>query len=214
MATVAEFTIDADEFPLGRIFEHVPGVKLELERVVPTNKAIMPYLWMRGAEEDNIKEALDDIPELEDIKLVDEIDQEYLIRLTWKRDYEGVLKAITETDVTLLSGIGTEDKWTFEVRGDDQAAVSTFQQYCHEHGEPMTLTALHALSQVQRGTEYDLTDAQREALVLAYERGFFQAPREATLEDIAEELGITGQSLGSRIRRGTHRLVGSTLIGP
>jgi Predicted DNA binding protein len=57
-----------------------------------------------------------------------------------------------------------------------------------------------------------LTDTQREALVLAYERGYFNSPRESSLEAIGEELGITQQSLSSRLRRGHRRLIENTLI--
>jgi len=47
--------------------------------------------------------------------------------------------------------------------------------------------------------------------VLAYERGYFDTPRETSLEEIAEELGITQQSLSSRLRRGHRRLIKATL---
>lgn len=211
MAVVAEFAIDAMEFPLGRLFEDMSGITLELERVIPTDRSIIPYLWVRGAEVEDISALPDRLPDLEAIALVDQVADEYLLRLEWK-DSDGIVEAIIETEIVLLSGVGSADRWTFEVRGDDRDTVSKFQRYCREHDIPITLTGLHALSRLQGGEEYDLTDAQREALELAYERGYFQVPREASLEEIAEELGITGQSLGSRLRRGMHRLIGSTLI--
>lgn len=212
MATVAEFTINDDEFPLGGLFNDMPGVNLELERVVPTNKTVIPYVWVHGATLDDIEERLGASSALEEGKLIDDIDDTYLIRLKWKCEKEGVVKAIVETGVTLLSGGNSGDHWTFEIRGDDRDNVSAFQHYCRERGIPITLTGLHALSRMRTGAEYDLTDAQRDALTLAYEHGYFQSPRAVTLDEIAGELGITGQSLGSRIRRGTHRLIGSTLI--
>lgn len=213
MATVAEFTVDAADFPLGALFDDLPDAQLELERVVPTSDAFIPYLWIQGVELTDIESLLISHPEVGDLSLVDDVDTRYLIRATWEEDYEGILKAITQTDVTLLSGRGTADSWTFEVRGDDQEAISAFQQYCREHNIPITLTTLHALAQMENSSEYNLTETQREALVLAYEHGYFDTPREVSLDEIAEELDITGQSLGSRIRRGTKRLIGSTLTG-
>jgi len=35
MATVMEFLSPADEFPLGTVFENVPGATVELERLIP-----------------------------------------------------------------------------------------------------------------------------------------------------------------------------------
>ena len=214
MAIVAEFTIDASEFPLGSVFEDLPDIALELERVVPTQQALIPYLWVHGVTAEELETLLDRPSSMGGFEIVDTVDGEYLLRLEWETDLDGVVEAISGTDVVVLSGTGTADRWTFEIRGDDREAVSEFQQHCRVHEIPITLTAVHELSRLRWGDEFGLTAAQREALELAYERGYFKTPREASLEEIAIDLDITGQSLGSRIRRGTHRLIGETLIGP
>jgi predicted DNA binding protein len=112
----------------------------------------------------------------------------------------------------VLTGIGTKNEWRFEVRGEDQKATAEFREYCQKNDIPIEITAVHAMLPIQ-GEGYELTDTQREALVLAYERGYFDSPRQASLEEIAEELDITQQSLSSRLRRGHRRLIGATLIG-
>jgi predicted DNA binding protein len=73
------------------------------------------------------------------------------------------------------------------------------------------LTALHALTPIKTATEVFLTDTQQEALVLAYERGYFESPREVTLEALGEELGISQQAVGSRLRGGIKNVLGNTL---
>ena len=70
---------------------------------------------------------------------------------------------------------------------------------------------MHALAPVETETEAALTDTQLEALALAYERGYFEFPREVTLEALGEELGISRQAVGSRIRGGINHVLGSTL---
>ena len=216
MATIAEFTIPARSFPLGRIFEDFPAVEVELERVIPTSGAIIPYFWVRGltgGEVEDLETALADEPNVKEIRRIDEVKGNYLNRIEWAPEHDGILRAITETDVVILSGVGSAKEWMFELRADERKAVSAFQQYCLDNDLPVTLQALHSLAQMETGAEYDLTEAQREALVLAYQRGYYQTPREVSLDEMALEFGITGQSLGSRLRRGTHRLIGSTLIG-
>ena len=134
--------------------------------------------------------------------------------MEWEPEAEGILKAIADTNVSLLSAVGTSEEWRFEVRAEVTADISAFQSKCREYDVPVELVGVHTLTPMRSGAEYDLTETQREALLLAWERGFYQSPREATLDEIAEELGITGQSFGSRLRRGTHRLIGSTLVSP
>lgn len=212
MAIEASFTSIDDDFPLAEVFEKFPGSQVELDRVVPTNHAIVPYFWLQLDNDSEISMEGVNHPGFDDLKIVDKIEDEALIRIEWDLDYESVLKAILETDVSLISAIGKEDKWTFDVRGEDQKDVSTFQSYCHEHDIPIELVQLHALSPMHSGDEYDLTEAQREALTLAYARGYFDSPRDASQHEVADELGITRQAFASRLRRGMRRLVSSTII--
>lgn len=70
-------------------------------------------------------------------------------------------------------------------------------QLCRERAIPVTLTALHALTPIETATESVLTDAQQEALELACERGYFESPRQVTMEDLGEELDILQTSAPS-----------------
>ena len=212
MATVMEFTSPAAEFPLGTIFENIPEVTVELERLVPHDTLIIPYFWVRGEEVEDIEAAFDSHAGVRNVRLVDSVDGEYLMRAGWDREYVGVLSGLVATNLVVLSGIGTGEGWRFEVRGESREKISEFRTYCQDNGIPINITAVHALLPVQ-GEEYDLTDPQREALLAAYERGYFNSPREASLDDVAASLGITQQSLSSRLRRGHRRLIGATLVG-
>jgi len=210
MATILEFTSPAEEFPLGSVFEDLPGVTVELERLIPHETLIIPYFWVRGVETADIEAAFEPHAGVTDIRLVDSIEDEYLMRAIWKPEYFGVLSSLAKANVVVLTGIGTKDEWRFEVRGENQEAIAEFRDYCHENDINIEITTLHAMLPIQ-GEGYELTEAQREALVLAYERGYFDTPREVSLEEIADELDITQQSLSSRLRRGHRRLVKATL---
>lgn len=214
MVTIAEFSVDPGGFPLGSVFAQLADAEVELERLVPTNDALVPYFWLRGARTDGLVDAFGDRPEVKRLELVDEVDDEYLLRVEWEPEAEGILKAIADTPVSLLTTVGTSEEWRFEVRGEDAGAISAFQARCREYGVPVELVSLNSLSPMRSSAEYDLTETQREALVLAYEHGYYRSPREVTLDELARELGITGQSLGSRLRRGTNQLIGTTLVGP
>lgn len=212
MATVMEFRSPADEFPLGSVFENLPGVTVELERLIPHETLIIPYFWVRGVETEDIETAFDPHTGVTDIRLVDSIEDEYLMRAEWKEEYFGILSALAKSNVVVLSGIGTRDEWRFEVRGENQEAIADFREYCQINDIDIDITAVHAMLPIQ-GEGYELTETQREALVLAYQSGYFDSPRTSSLEELADKLGITQQSLSSRLRRGHRRLIGATLIG-
>ena len=211
MATEATFTVPSEEFPLGTVFYELPGVTVELERIIPAQDVVIPYFWVRGTKVDDIENVFGDHPGVQDIRLIDSVEDEYLLRSEWALDYEGILTALTETEVPLIEATGTNQQWTFEIRGDDRSDISAFQQRCRELDIPFTLTELHALTPIETATEAVLTDTQQEALVLAYKRGYFESPREVTLEEVGKELGISQQAVGSRLRGGINRVLGSAL---
>ncbi|OVE84517.1 helix-turn-helix domain-containing protein [Natronolimnobius baerhuensis] len=211
MATEATFTVPSDQFPLGTIFTQLPDVTVELERLIPSRDVVIPYFWVRGTAVDDIESAFSAHPGVRQIQLVDSVDDEYLLRVEWSLEYDDVLSVLIETDIPLIKATGTNQQWTFDIRGDSRSDLATFHSRCREVGIPVTLTELHALTPVETETEAALTETQQNALVLAYERGYFESPREVTMEELGDELGISQQAVGSRLRRGTKHILGSTL---
>jgi len=47
------------------------------------------------------------------------------------------MEAIDESTVVLLSGVGTAEEWTFELRADERDAVAAVQEYCGGHDLPV-----------------------------------------------------------------------------
>lgn len=213
MATVAEFVVPADTFPLGHLFEVLPEVTIEIERVVPTNRVVLPYFWVRGVPAAVVRNTLEARGELDSFSIVDEFDSQALVRADWDPDVEGVLTGIVETELTLLSAEGTDDEWRFEFRADDQSQIADFQQYCLDREVDARLVRLHDLGEGDQTGQYSLTPEQREALLLAYENGYYEFPRETDLEALADDLDIARQSFADRLRRGHRNLIAETLAG-
>ncbi|MFC7140492.1 helix-turn-helix domain-containing protein [Halosimplex aquaticum] len=211
MTIEATFTATGDEFPLAAVFSEFPTAEIELDRVVPTDEFIIPYFWVRDAEIENISMEHVTHPGIHDIRVIDNVNGAAFIRIDWDLAYESVLTAIIETKVNLISALGSETQWSFELRAESRQVLADFQSYCRDHDIPLELTTLHTLSPFESGQEYDLTNAQREAMTIAYALGYYDSPREATRQDVANELSISPQAVGSRLQRGTRRLIASTL---
>lgn len=213
MTTIAEFTLPAAEFPLGRVFEDLPEATLELDRVVPTGDTVMPHFWVRaqGGDFETVLRVFEELDELRDVVLMEELGDQALFRAEWEPEYLGIMAAIAESRVTVLSATGSTENWLFELRAED-AQLSAFQGYCDELGVDVTLARLSRLSEMTDGCEYGLTPAQRDALVLAYADGYYDSPRGTDLETIADQFGITRQALSARLRRGYHNLIKYTLL--
>ena len=184
---------------------------VELERIIPAQDVVIPYFWVRGTVVDDIEGAFDSHPGVDNIRVVDSVADEYLLRVEWTLEYSGVLSTLVETEIPLIKAIGTNQQWTFDVRGDSRSDLAGFQRRCRERDIPITLTDIHALTPIETAIEEALTEAQQEALVLAYERGYFEFPRKVTMEEIGDELAISQQAVASRLRRGIKNILGSML---
>jgi predicted DNA binding protein len=214
MVIEASFTVEQSDFPLTAVFEDLEGATIELDRVVPTTDAVVPYLWIHGGAAADLTTDLSEDDGIDDVTLVDELDDHLYVRVHWNVDHVSLLTAIVETEVVMLSGVGSEERWTFEVRASEQSELSAFQTYCQDHDVPIDLTQLHELSALRSQSEYGLTDGQRQVLELAYASGYFDSPRDANQADIAEELGVSRQAVSSRLQRGLRRLLEDTVATP
>lgn len=58
----------------------------------------------------------------------------------------------------------------------------------------------------------EFTEKQREAIEIAFDRGYYATPREAGLEEISQELGISKSAVSQRLRAIESQLVHSVLV--
>lgn len=214
MTSIAEFTLPAADFPLGRVFEDRPEVTLELDRVVPTGDTVMPYFWVRDPDQDleGIRDVFAGLPELRSVALMDDLGEMGLFRAEWQPEYMGIMSAVAETGVTVVSASDSRAGWTFELRAETTEQFSEFKRSCVDHGTDVTLARLSRISETTAGDGYGLTPEQREALVLAYEGGYYEEPRAVGQEALASRLGVTRQAFSARLRRGYRTLIGRTLV--
>ncbi|UPV99855.1 hypothetical protein M0R88_15215 [Halorussus gelatinilyticus] len=127
MTSIADFTLAADGFPLGKAFEEFPDAVFELDRGVPSDDTVMPYFWVTDASADmtDVRDLLDGLPELRSAVLMEDLGDRGLFRAEWEPEFLGIMTAIAETDVTVISATGSRNGWTFELRGETSDALAS-----------------------------------------------------------------------------------------
>lgn len=211
MIVVAEFTFEADAFLLGRIVRGEPDVSVELERVVPTDARVMPYLWGHGKGLDRFAAALRAHQHVQSVTTVDCLEDRALYRIDWESDTRQLITGIADLDATIMEAY-SDDRWTFRIRFENRSGLAEFRQYCTDRGVDYRLERVSQLDDLRWPDRiHGLTEPQYEVLVLALERGYFEVPRRSTLTDLADELDITVQAVSERVRRGTNVVFESVL---
>lgn len=105
---------------------------------------------------------------------------------------------------------GWHERWLLP----DREAIHDIWEYARAEGFEFEVLDLRRRGSADvRNTARDvLTDEQRDALLTAYELGYFADPREASLEDVADALEHSPSAIGGRIKRGMKALIESTLV--
>lgn len=101
--------------------------------------------------------------------------------------------------------------WTVRLQFPDRTALAALSDYCEEQGISFDLNQIFRQDEWIGTEPTGLTEAQRVALVTAYEHGYFEEPREAYLSDLAAILDLSPTAIGGRIRRGTAKLIETSL---
>jgi hypothetical protein len=216
MATTVVGRIPAEEFALAETLQAVPNVAFRAERVIEAGgDTVMPLLWAhaedRSLDETALTEALVDDPTTDNVTLLGDFDDEWLYRMQWTGHVELLVHMITQSQATVLRASTTDSRWELRVLYPSRDDVSSTHEFCENHGLTFDVQSVHEMD-VSPSGRYGLTDAQYEALVSAHEAGYFSVPREASLDDLSDDLGVSHQALSERIRRGTDVLVGEALL--
>lgn len=211
MSLFAAFLVPSEELLLHETFRQLPEVDIEIERVVATDELVTPYFWMIGTDASTFEEVATSDGSIEELQRLDSFDEGTLYRTDWTEHNEVLLYAYTELGTTVLEATGQDGQWELRIRFDDREQLTRLRDYLHEHDFEFTLAELHEVTDPRSPGQYGLSEKQEEALVAAWEIGYYDTPREITLTAIADELDISEQALSNRLRRGYDRLIANAL---
>ena len=213
MAVVVEFTLDSETFPFGRATSGDPGVRVQLERVVPLDTDRIPFVWATGSDLSRFEDRLMSSEIVSHVEALTRVGDSVLYAVEWYESEETFMNGLVDTGATIMEAHG-DDTWSFTLRFRSHSELTRFHQFYQEEEFPVHIDRVYTLDE-EPASEYGfgLTLAQREALTLAVERGYFAIPRETQLDDIADELDISKQAASERVRRGTETVLRKALVG-
>lgn len=213
MTVIAEFTIPTESFPFGDTLATMSDTKIEVERVVPTQESALPFFWVWGSEPKRFLNDAETEPNVSAIHLLAEVKDGALFQAEWTPDTE-LIEGVKRLDATIVKAIGTAEYWHFKVRTQDQTAFADFEEIFKEQGISVDLNRLCDIGDFVEGNYQFLTSEQQEALITAYEEGYYEKPRQTTQEALGEEFGISHRAVSERLRRGTRNIIREGLISP
>lgn len=214
MTITAEFVIRSSSLPLTGFAESLSSSQFECEHGLCLKQDCDVFV-VHLDPSDNVSEddlaALDEVIELTPLGHANDKD---VYRLTVELD-EVVSEAFAPerfTAVEVEPMVVTPEGWYEKKLFEDYDMFNGIRSRFEEYGISTELISIRQTADsAEESPQYGLTDRQYEALTLAITRGYYEDPRRATTEELAEEMGITQPSMSSLLRRGERQLLSSTL---
>lgn len=211
MSLIAEFTIPPATLPFGETLVENPEMRIEVERIVPTNESALPFFWVWGSEPERFMDHAEREPDVRDTRLLELVDRGGLFRAEWSPD-AAIISGLKEVDSTIVESEGSAERWRFEVRSQHRRGLGELQRVFTEQGIPIALAGLYDLSEVVEQGHRSLTSEQRDALIAAYHEGYFDTPRDITQAELGERFGISHRAVSERLRRGMRNMIAASLL--
>lgn len=104
-----------------------------------------------------------------------------------------------------------DGRWQMRLTLPARELFQQFTDHCRANGIDVTVRQFSRTAGEPDADGFGLTETQRKTLVVAHELGYFQEPREASLQDVADHLDISSTAASGRLRRAMNGLVGSAL---
>lgn len=210
---IAEFQVEA---PLLRAAVREPAVGSVVVEELDTSGTVplRAVCWFEGNRPGPFEDALAADKTVSRVTRVAETSRGHQYNVTSDRQYPEVEMYATavEENGIFVSGIRSVDGWTVRMRFPDRDAFAAFRDRIGHTG--LSLQSIRRYDTEPRADRYGVSGPQREILLLAAERGYFDVPRRASLADLADDLGVSSQAASERLRRGLDSLVERALLPP
>ncbi|WP_227354516.1 helix-turn-helix domain-containing protein [Haladaptatus salinisoli] len=211
MSTIAEIEIPAQEFALRTTLEQVPNAEFDVVRVVAHDtKHVLPYIWATADDFDELDDALNDDPSVEQLTLLEDLSDERLYRMQWVDQIRVVIHILLEEKATILNLHGKGNRWRLRILFPNRDSLSATYDFCEESGLSLDVRNIYEMSETRHGL-FGLTEDQHETLLMALEAGYYDVPRGSTADELADSLDISHQAVSERLRRGHRSLVKNAL---
>jgi predicted DNA binding protein len=212
MVTIAELSVPTEAFALAETLPEFPEVVVVADQIVShAPGATLPCLWATDGDVPAFESRMAADRTVNEITAKATVADEHLYYFDWAAPIKEMIAELIDHEAVFLQAAGRGDRWRFRLRFLTRDQFDQFRSYYADEGPSFRLEQLFTATH-PRQTHGDATAAQQEALRTAFEHGYFQVPRQASLEDIATALDISAQAVSERLRRGIATLVQEMIV--
>ncbi|TYL36374.1 bacterio-opsin activator [Natronococcus pandeyae] len=213
MAPVVEFTLSNPILRETR--KALPDVRMEVqdERISAGGTPELVML-VTGSNTDleAFEQRLPSDPSIEEYDSLSDFGEGRLIQITLSEaGFTGMTYPVAVNfDITFLNVEARGERMRYRAQVPSLEALSHYREHCSDRSLNFELTNIYQKRSLNE-RRYGLTSRQREVLRQALEDGYFEVPRQTSLEELAAEFEVSNQAISALLRRGQSRLLRHTI---
>lgn len=171
---------------------------------------VFPF-FIEYDDRERLEAALDEDPTVEAYKCVDWMGEGGIYYIEHTEQTELISTVATGVNGFLIHTETADGGWRVRLLLPNREALSEIWEYARTNDISMEILEIYGNSNTNDETSYGLTEEQRVALKTVYEHGYFNEPRDISLDEAAAEIGLSSTAMSGRLRRGMRNLISSTI---
>lgn len=204
MTSIVEAAVPARQLALAATLRAVPDARVDAVRAVAGGTgSVLPVLVFDG-HHDDVGPALHEDPSVERVTALATLDKECVYRVEWESSAGDRLQTMFPEEGAVMRTRAADEKWCFRALFADRGPMEDWYHGCRDAGLDVDVESVHDPTESVRSRQHGLSRKQYVALETALQHGFYDIPRQVTLEELADEFDVSHQALSERLSR-AHR---------
>ena len=215
MTVTAKIHIEHDELALVPTLRTLDDISIRVITQGTTNPGatVFPFL-VDYDDREELERTFEDDPTVERYELVSWSGGRGIYYIEHTPETKLISTAVMGVNGFLTHTETKEEGWLVQLLLPDKDALNTVWQYARENDISLDIIDIYGSESTseESSSSYGLTREQQTALLTAYEKGYFQEPRDMTLSDVADEMELSSTAMSGRLRRGMQNLIRATIV--
>ncbi len=212
MSIIVTLHVEHERLALVPTLQQLDGADIEVVTQGTTDPGSSEFPFLVDYDDrDGLELALESDPTVDEYKLVEWSGGGGVYYIEHTPETKLISTAVSDANGFLIHTESERNGWLVRLLLPDRAALSAVWEHAMDHGMRLDIVEIHNNETTDSGPSYGLTDEQRTTLLIAYEEGYFVEPREMSLDELADELGLSSTAVSGRLRRGMRNLVAATI---
>lgn len=212
MGYIAEIHLSHDELLLQPTILASNGVKIRHEYGMgkaPDSKTV--FVSAIGTPTDTFDGVLEDDPTVNRSTRIVEFEDRTIYRVQTVTERVPVANIFSDVNGYVVDAQSDDSGWVVRTHLPSRDAISIVRDYFHDRDVNFRVVRLFDSESIDRMEVAGLTEKQRDLLLSALYNGYYDIPRRASQEDLADQFEVSTSAISKQLRRAVSQLIVSSL---